>query len=87
MGKVVRLLPKTAHPQVHHHFLMKEYNLPGVYYLDNWPITEPMCIIADPEVAYQVTQKHSLPKSALLSEFVIPIAGRNNLLIMEVCQD
>lgn len=77
-------MPSDCHPHHYPRTLRKEYDLPPVFYLDNWPIANPMCIIADPDAAYQVTQEHSLPKAPSLRVYLDPLIGVNNLVSLEV---
>lgn len=60
-------VPQDAHP----------FYLPGlirravpdvgpVFYLDMWPFALPILVVSSPSTAYQITQKHSLPKSGEL---------------------
>ena len=70
---------------------MHGHNLPSViqrtlpslgnaFYFDNWPFSPPILVLAGSDLAYQVTQKHSLPKSEILRNYIRPLAGDNNLL-------
>ena len=51
--------------------------------MDNWPLSDPMCVVADPAVAWQITHKHSLPKHPTLATFLKPLLGPKTLISME----
>lgn len=54
-----------------------------VFYLDNWPFSAPILVIASPTSAYQITQEHSLPKFPALRHFLRPLTGEYDLVTME----
>jgi cytochrome P450 len=65
--------------------LADEYNLreKGLFYVDLYPMQyTPVLVIASPEVAAQVTQINSYPKTTALAEFA-PVLGRRGLVSLE----
>ncbi|KAF2795515.1 cytochrome P450 [Melanomma pulvis-pyrius CBS 109.77] len=82
MGKVVSKLPNRVHPHVYPHYLTKEYDLPPVFYVDAYPIREPMMVVLDPEAAQEVCNS-GLLKHPDISTFIKPLAGVNNLVTMD----
>lgn len=84
MGKLVSTLPPDLHPHSFPYFLQKKYpGLGPVFYLDNWPFSYPLCAVVDPDVAYQATQQHSLPKHSINKEYIEPLVGKYNMLTLE----
>lgn len=75
-------LPNKCHPHSLIHYLRIKYDLPPIFYMDTWPFGYPMCAIADPDVAYQVTVQNSLPKHAAISDAIWPLTGMKNLVSM-----
>lgn len=59
---------------------MKRHKLERLFYMDNWPLGPSQLIIADPEIAQQVTVQRSLDKHPYLDEFVAPIGGPDNIV-------
>ncbi|KAF1841638.1 cytochrome P450 [Cucurbitaria berberidis CBS 394.84] len=83
MGKIAMKHPQRVHPHVLVANLMREYNLPSVFYLDNRPAAEyPVLVVADPEVAREISES-GLPKHRTLLETIEPLAGRLNILSIE----
>ena len=76
-------LPKNVHPHIMMHELRLKYKLPCIFYIDTWPFGHPICVIVDPDVAYQVTVQTSLPKHAAVEESIWPLAGTKNIVSME----
>ena len=65
------------------HYLRTTYNLPPIFYIDTWPFLEPICVIVDPDVAYQVTVQNSLPKHKSVTKAIWPLVGEKNLGSMD----
>jgi sterigmatocystin biosynthesis cytochrome P450 monooxygenase len=72
---------------VHYHALMcyigQKYNLPNIFYLDLWPMSNPMMMIQDPEAAAQMTQTKSLPKHPVSKLFLGPLCGDRSVVTAE----
>ena len=76
-------LPPDVHPHVIPSVLRRKIDLPDVFYFDTWPAAAPMCVILDPDVAYQVTVQRSLPKHKTLEDFLVPITGPRSIVSLE----
>lgn len=60
---------------------------PPLFLLDNWPIVRPLTVIADHEVAEQISQsshsfKYSVPKAPTV-ERLVDVLGWNSLLLKQ----
>ena len=83
MGKYRQTKPIRVHPHTFPNFLNEDYKLPPIFYLDLWPVDTSMMVIHDPEIAHEVSAIRPLPKHPLLSEFLTPLGGPENLVTME----
>lgn len=54
-----------------------------LFYLDMWPFGPQMLIVVSPDAAFQITQKHSLPKFHALKNFLYPLTHGFDLLTTE----
>ena len=77
-------LPSDCHP----HYLATEIRrtmpeLGPLFYLDMWPFGPQILIVSSPNAAFQITQKHSLPKYNALRRFLYPLTHGYDLLTME----
>lgn len=72
-------LPSDVHPHHYWHWLRKEYDLGDFYYFDVWPMGPPTLIICEPDVAEQVTVKHSLDKHPMVKEYLKQHLGSENM--------
>lgn len=86
--KIVAGIMSRVPGDVHGHILpyQVQRQFPGLgqmFYLDTWPFSLQMLVVAAPDPAYQFIQSHSLPKSYTLGEYMHPITGGNNLVTME----
>ncbi|CAO2657275.1 Nn.00g034010.m01.CDS01 [Neocucurbitaria sp. VM-36] len=76
-------LPQRAHPHLLMASIMREYDLPSIFYLDTRPIAGALVmIVADPEAAREISES-GLPKHPTLVEAVEPVAGKRNILTTE----
>ena len=87
LATVHRFMSKLPR-DVHEHYLpnliiraMPE--LGPIFYLDTWPFSGPILVLASPAGASQVTQAHSLPKFHALRTYLDPLTGGHNLVTME----
>jgi len=81
---IMSKLPKNAHAQYLPGEIRRKY--PGVgpvFYLDMWPFSLPILVVASPSAAYQLTQEHSQPKAEGLRTFMRPLTDNNDLVSME----
>ncbi|KAL8801108.1 MAG: hypothetical protein Q9182_004701 [Xanthomendoza sp. 2 TL-2023] len=84
LGEATAASPPKTHPHVFLHWIRQRYpDLPPIFYLDIWPVGDPMLIVLDPAVARQYTVQKSLPKHEILKDFVNPIIGEKNLVTLE----
>ena len=83
MGKIVASLPADAHPQIAMDMLRAKYDLPDVFYVDTWPLSFPILVIADPIVAASVTQAPSLAKHYVVQESLRGLVGTRSLFSKE----
>ena len=63
----------------------EEFQSEGLYYIDLWPASGMMIIVASPSVANQVAQTNTkicFDRAAMLQRFFKPIAGGPNLFDM-----
>ncbi|KAF2110234.1 cytochrome P450 [Lophiotrema nucula] len=82
LGKVTTKLPGRVHPHVYAHYLTKEYDLPPVFFVDTWPIREPMLLIQDPGVAQDIANS-GIPKHPGARYFLAPLGGPENMVTAE----
>lgn len=82
--KVMSKLPKDVHP----HYLPDQIRraipeLGPIYYIDTWPFTTPMLIVASPDALHQITQAHVLPKFPAIRSFLHPLANGPDIVSMD----
>lgn len=68
MGEVLRTQPKRAAPQTFAIFLKEKYNLGDYFYVDVWPMGDPIMMIFDTDIMAEFTVKQSLPKHPAVGE-------------------
>jgi cytochrome P450 len=78
-GEVVQSLPKNAHIQQAMTTLQRLHKLPGIFYVDTWPLGPPLLVVTEPSVAAQVTQKRSLPRHALVKDVLRGLTGPRSI--------
>ncbi|KAF3050297.1 hypothetical protein E8E11_009720 [Didymella keratinophila] len=83
MGETFALLPKDCHVQVAVTTMTQAYNLPGVFYLDLWPVAPSICVITDPDVALHMTVTRNHEKHSEEAKAVDPMIGRANIVTSE----
>ena len=77
-------LPSDVHGHVlPHQIQLQMPEIGSIFYVDTWPFGHPILAVAHPDLAYQFTQLHSLPKFHALREFMRPMTGGNDLVTME----
>lgn len=62
--------------------LAREFSDTDMFYLDLWPVAPPFLCISDPDVANQVTAKHTFPKAEYFNTLFEPLMGGPSLLTM-----
>ena len=80
MGETFSLFPNNPHFQVCITTLSKKYDLPGLWYLDLWPIGPQQLIITDPDLALYMTVTKNHPKHPMEAIFVDPVVGVGNIV-------
>lgn len=61
--------------------MKQKYNIETDYfYVDVWPIMDPLLYIFDPDIAQQVTVDHVLPKHWSLASFLIHLSGPGDMV-------
>ncbi|EQL38322.1 hypothetical protein BDFG_00679 [Blastomyces dermatitidis ATCC 26199] len=79
-GKIFRNYPPDAY--IHHLLITisREYDLPDLYYLDLWPMANPMIAVCSPELAAQITTEQAYPKDPAVGHFLTPFLGKSSIL-------
>lgn len=80
MGETFALLPKDCHIQIAATTMAQKYKLPGVFYLDLWPVGPSMCIVTDPDVALHLTVTRNHEKHEEESRAIDPVFGKGNIV-------
>ncbi|OAP55922.1 hypothetical protein AYL99_10074 [Fonsecaea erecta] len=57
--------------------------MPPVFYLDLWPISNPLMLVHDPDVASQITQAKNLAKHPVNSKVLGPLVGSHSVVTAE----
>lgn len=53
IAQAVPLFPKDVHFQQVFNYIQNKYNMPSIWYLDLWPVSNRFCFINDPVLASQ----------------------------------
>lgn len=77
--EVISQFPPLTHPQNFYTYLSQRHNLPGIFYIDAWPILEPQIIITDADAAAQVLTVTPYPKHRRIEIFLRPFTGPNSI--------
>lgn len=64
-------------------YIGQKYDLPPVFYLDLWPMANPLMMVNDPDVAHQITQAKSLPKHPVNAKVLRPLTGSHSVVTAE----
>lgn len=83
MGEVISKQPKRCAPQTYATFVKERYNLGDYFYLDPWPLGDPILAIFDTDLMTECVVKHSLPKHPAIEEFIQHLGGPGNLVSAE----
>ena len=83
MGDLLVLLPKNCHVQVAVTTMSQKYNLPGIFYLDLWPVAPSICVVTDPDVALYLTVTRNHEKHAEEIRAIDPMIGKGNIVTAE----
>lgn len=83
-NQIMSKLPPDAHPQYLPGQIRRAYpNVGPVFYLDMWPFSLPLLVVASPSAAYQLTQVHDQPKAQGQRNYMRPFTGNNDLVTLE----
>ncbi|OCK83786.1 cytochrome P450 [Lepidopterella palustris CBS 459.81] len=83
MGKYRQTKPVRVHPHLFPNFLTEDYDLPPVYYVDLYPLSSPLLVIHDPEIAQDIAANSGMKKHPTLKDYIKPLGGENNMITME----
>jgi cytochrome P450 len=83
MGEIMAQLPPGAHIQAAVQTMVDKYDLPGLWYLDLWPVVCGQVIITDPDVALHITVTRNHPKHEAEKWAVDPLIGSENIVTSE----
>ncbi|MCJ1248455.1 hypothetical protein MMC30_005673 [Trapelia coarctata] len=80
---ILKLLPRDAQQPYIFEVLAKDFKESDtLFYLDLWPFSNPILLVASPSMAIQACQQHDLVKPHVLDAFFRPFAGGDNLFTM-----
>ena len=81
---ILQNLPQDAHPIYMPDMIRRTLpDLGPIFYLDMWPFTRPILVVASPAAIHQFTQAHSLPKAMELRHFLKPLTDNQDLVSLE----
>ncbi|KAI4276166.1 MAG: hypothetical protein L6R38_005734 [Xanthoria sp. 2 TBL-2021] len=84
LGKASAAFPPRAHPHAFPHWIRQQHpELPPVFYIDIWPVADPMLVVIDPAAAAQITIQNSLDKHSGTKDYVYPLLGEKNMVTLE----
>lgn len=85
MASLVSNLPRNAHAHYLPDQIRRRYpDLGPIYYIDAWPVAEPVLITTSPDAIAQYSQpNHYLPRHPGVKRFMRPITGGLDLASME----
>jgi cytochrome P450 len=80
MGEIMGMLPDNVHYQAAITTIAHKYNLPGVFYIDLWPMSWGQVIVLDPDVAQYMTVTKNHPKHVVEVQSIDPLIGTGNVV-------
>ncbi|PMD48855.1 cytochrome P450 [Hyaloscypha variabilis F] len=84
MAEMYAQAPTDSHPHGVFTMMQRQYNLKGMWFMDTWPASpQRQLVIADPNLAAQITQINNLPKSATFEQYAGHIAGSQSMIFTE----
>ncbi|KAF2743074.1 cytochrome P450 [Sporormia fimetaria CBS 119925] len=84
VADIVKNMPPYAHGVYVANAIRQKYpHLDTAFYLDVWPVGKPYLMVINPDMVHQFTQANQLPKDPGLTNFLAPLAGKQNLVTME----
>jgi cytochrome P450 len=60
--------------------MAQKHKLPGLFYIDLWPLGPEQLIITDPAFANEYVTARKLPKHQLVATYLDPIVGKGNII-------
>ncbi|WPH01576.1 cytochrome P450 [Acrodontium crateriforme] len=83
MGKVMAKMPRRVAPQALPLMVKDEYNLGDYFFLDPFPMGDPIMVVLNTDMMHDVTVKRSLPKHPEVDKFMKHLGGPGNLVSSE----
>ncbi|KAH6638120.1 cytochrome P450 [Boeremia exigua] len=83
MGEIFAILPKNSHIQIAVTTISQKYDLPGIFYLDLWPLSTGLCLVTDPDLAHYMTVTRNHEKHSVEARDVDPLIGEGNVVTSE----
>lgn len=84
LARVMSKIPKDAHPHYLPDQLRQAYPEMGpIFYLDAWPFTTLILVVASPATLAQITTEHVLPKFPAIKDYLYPLANGKDLVSMD----
>lgn len=80
MGEMMQEVPSRVHQHVIPLRIQKKYNMKSYFYLDVWPIQDPLLYVLDPEIAQEITL-HPALKHGIVRQFLTPLVGPSGDLV------
>lgn len=74
------MLPSDGHYQAVATTIARKYDLPGLFYLDLWPVAWGQIVVTDPDLARDVTVTRNHPKHEAIGIMIDPIIGGSNIV-------
>jgi len=74
------MVPKWLAPQCLLLAFKEKFDLGDFYVLDTWPFGPPMILACSPKISDQFVVARSMPKGKEVLDFMIPIAGKENMV-------
>ena len=85
MIRLVSSLPRDVHAHYLPDQIRRRYpDLGPVYYIDAWPLAQPILVVTSPAIVSQFSQADNLlPKHPGMRKFMCPVTGGHDLVSME----
>ncbi|KAF2662799.1 cytochrome P450 3A30 [Lophiostoma macrostomum CBS 122681] len=80
LGELTAMFPLSVHHQNLVTTMKHKYKLPGVFYLDLWPLGPSQVVVTDPDVALHMTAVKNHPKHPDEAYYIDPVGGKGNIV-------
>lgn len=80
LGETFKSLPSDVHYQAAAVTIARKYNMPGVFYLDLWPVSWAQIVVTDPDLALHMTAVRNHPKHEGEALMIDPLIGNGNIV-------